>query len=63
MVVAENCRVLLDRLSDEMLQEVARLPLEGYSTAEIAEELGCLQRSVQRKLVTIRRVWSEETSV
>jgi len=62
-MVAEDCRLLLDRLGDQKLREVARLTLEGYTTAEIADKLGCLQRSVQRKLVAIRDIWSEEGSL
>ncbi|MGO8746352.1 MAG: ECF-type sigma factor [Thermoguttaceae bacterium] len=58
-MVAEDCRRMLDRLGDETLRLVARQTLEGYSTAEIAAKIGCSQRSVQRKLDTIREIWSE----
>ncbi len=59
-MVAEDCRLLLDRLGDEKLRQVAVQTLEGYTTAEIAEKLGVSRRSVQRKLDTIRAIWSEE---
>lgn len=59
-MVAEDCTRLLDRLGDEKLRQVATLTLEGYSTAEIAQQLGVLQRTVQRKLDTIRKIWSQE---
>jgi DNA-directed RNA polymerase specialized sigma24 family protein len=59
-MVAEDCRRLLERLGDDVLRQVAVRTLEGYSTAEIAEQLGCLQRTVQRKLKAIRAIWSEE---
>ena len=59
-MVAEDCERLLDRLGDDTLRQVATLTLQGYSTAEIAEQLGCLQRTVQRKLNTIREIWSQE---
>ncbi len=58
--LAEDCRRLLDRLGDAILRQVAIDTLEGFTTAEIAEKLGCLQRTVQRKLVTIREIWSLE---
>lgn len=59
-MVADDCMRLLDRLGDETLRQVATLTLEGYSTAEIAGQLGILQRTVQRKLNTIREIWSQE---
>ena len=49
-MVAEDCRLLLDRLDDETLRRVALWTLEGYGTQEIAEKLGCVRRSVERKL-------------
>jgi len=58
--VADDCRRLLDRLGDDPLRQTAIYALEGYSTAEIAAKLGCLQRTVQRRLKTIREVWSLE---
>ena len=59
-MVAEDCRVLLERLGDERLRQVAVLTLEGHSTAEIAQRLDLSQRSVQRKLDAIREIWSLE---
>ena len=56
----EFCR-LLDRLPDPSLRAVAVLKFEGYEGAEIARHLGCGVRTVERKLVVIRRLWSEET--
>jgi DNA-directed RNA polymerase specialized sigma24 family protein len=58
--VADDCRTFLNALGNDTLRQVALLTLEGYSTAEIAQRLGCLQRSVQRKLATIRDIWSQE---
>ena len=59
-MVAEDCRLLLDRLGDETLRRVALWTLEGYNTQEIAEKLGCVRRSVERKLERIREKWSSE---
>ena len=59
-MVAEDCRRMLDSLGDETLRQVAVLTLEGYDTQEIAEKLGCVRRSVERKLERIREKWSRE---
>jgi DNA-directed RNA polymerase specialized sigma24 family protein len=50
-------RELLERLDDDVLRLVARRKLEGYLHAEIAKELGCSKRTIDRKLDHIRRVW------
>lgn len=34
--------------------------LEGYTNAEIAGELGCLVRTVERRLRLIRNTWTRE---
>jgi DNA-directed RNA polymerase specialized sigma24 family protein len=57
-MVAENCRMMLDNLEDEMLRQVAVFALEGYTPQEIAERLGCVRRTVERKLERIRDKWS-----
>jgi DNA-directed RNA polymerase specialized sigma24 family protein len=57
--VAEECRSLLDRLEDETLKMVARWKMEGYTNAEIATRIGCVEQTVERKLRIIRRIWSE----
>lgn len=56
--VAENCQAMLDALEDEMHQNIAQLTLEGYTTTEIAERLGCVKRTVERKLNRIREKWA-----
>jgi DNA-directed RNA polymerase specialized sigma24 family protein len=58
--VADECRQLLARLPDPNLREVALWKMEGYSNAEIANLLGCVETTVERKLRLIRSVWSEE---
>lgn len=57
--VAEECRNLLDQLEDETLRLVARRKLEGHTNAEIARLIGCVEPTVERKLRTIRQIWSE----
>jgi DNA-directed RNA polymerase specialized sigma24 family protein len=55
--VAEECRRLLDRLSDPELRSVALWKMEGYTNAEIAAKLGCVTGTVERKLRVIRSIW------
>ncbi|MEM6688770.1 MAG: sigma-70 family RNA polymerase sigma factor [Planctomycetota bacterium] len=43
--------------ADEDLEAVIKLSVEGLSTPEIAEQLGCSKRTVQRKLRTARELW------
>ena len=59
-MVAEECRRLFDMLSNDSLKEIARLRMEGHTSAEVAEQLGCSLRSVTRKLELIRRAWLGE---
>jgi DNA-directed RNA polymerase specialized sigma24 family protein len=58
--VADQCRYLLDLLGDETLRQVALWKMEGYTNAEIAARLGCVESTVERKLQTIRALWDEE---
>jgi DNA-directed RNA polymerase specialized sigma24 family protein len=55
--VAEQCRRLLQRLPEESLRSVALWKMEGFTNAEIAAKLGCVERTVDRKLWTIRSIW------
>jgi DNA-directed RNA polymerase specialized sigma24 family protein len=57
---AEECRHLLGRLGDPELESVALLKMEGYTVEEIAERLGCVSRTIKRKLRLIRGVWEQE---
>jgi DNA-directed RNA polymerase specialized sigma24 family protein len=56
-MLAENCERLLSDLGDEQLREIARYKLEGYTNDEIAEKIGIVRRSVERKLARIRDKW------
>jgi RNA polymerase sigma factor (sigma-70 family) len=44
---------------DPTLREVVVSRLEGRSTAEIAQQLDCSTRTVERKLQLIRKTWEE----
>ncbi len=56
---ADEFRRLLDGLGDPDLQAVAVLRMEGYTTAEIARQLGCVPRTVDRRLRVIRCLLAE----
>jgi DNA-directed RNA polymerase specialized sigma24 family protein len=57
---ADDCDRLLERLGDDTLRRIALRKLEGYSSAEIAAELGTSARTVDRKLNLIRALWDRE---
>ncbi len=58
--VAEECRRLLERLDTPELRSVALLKVEGYSNEEIAAQVGCGLRTVERRLRLIRNIWEQE---
>lgn len=55
--VAETCGLMLGQLEDQELRQIALLKMEGYSNQEIAAELECVVRTVERKLARIRQKW------
>lgn len=56
-IVAEEYRRLLDLLDDDGLRQVAISRMEGYTSDEIAGQLGCARRTVARRLDLIRQTW------
>jgi DNA-directed RNA polymerase specialized sigma24 family protein len=60
--LAEEYERLMEQLGDSTLQRVAIWKLEGYTDNEIATRLGCVTRTVERKLALIRSMWSSEMS-
>jgi DNA-directed RNA polymerase specialized sigma24 family protein len=58
--LAEEYRRLIERLGDPTLQDVAICKLEGYTDHEIAVRLGCVTRTIERKIALIRRIWANE---
>jgi RNA polymerase sigma factor (sigma-70 family) len=57
--VTEQFTLLLERL-DEPLRPIARMKLEGYTNTEISAKLGVVERTVERRLNLIRRIWAED---
>jgi DNA-directed RNA polymerase specialized sigma24 family protein len=56
--VFNTCAELLNGL-DDPLRQIALLKIEGYTNAEVAEQLGIATRSVTRKITLIRQKWEE----
>lgn len=57
---AEEFRRLLALLGDETLRRVAIWKMEGETNREIAARLGCIEQTVERKLRSIRSIWTAE---
>lgn len=55
------CTELLELLEPD-LRSFALLRLLGHKNREIAVELGCTERKVERKLQLIRTIWGEEVT-
>ncbi len=60
--MAEECQRLLARLPNDALRHVAVWKMEGFTNVEIAAKLGCVERSVERKLELIRSLWKKDVA-
>jgi DNA-directed RNA polymerase specialized sigma24 family protein len=59
-MVADETAHLLEKLGDEGLRQIALWRMEGYTSDEIADRLGCARRTVARRLDLIRQIWSAQ---
>ena len=59
VMVAEECKRLLDRLDNDQLRQIAIWKMEGYTNEEIAIKLGSCLKTVSNKLKLIRMSWSD----
>jgi DNA-directed RNA polymerase specialized sigma24 family protein len=59
-MLSEACQEMLGALGDEFLRQIADLKLAGYSAAEIADQLRCSKRTVERKLERVREKWCRD---
>jgi RNA polymerase sigma factor (sigma-70 family) len=59
-LAAEEYRRLMSLLDDDELRAIALLKMEGYTNDEISQQLGCVRRTVQRRLRLIQDIWSQE---
>ena len=57
--VTEQYCQLLAALPDAALRKIAVWKMERYTHDEIAEKLGCVRRTVQRRLRLIQQIWTE----
>jgi DNA-directed RNA polymerase specialized sigma24 family protein len=57
--IAEQCELLLRQLPSKTLVDVAVLKMEGYTNKEIADQWGKSERTVERKLMLVRNIWSK----
>jgi len=57
---ADEYERLFDQLEDPTLKAIAQHKLEGWTSEEIAVQLGTTRRTVDRKLRLIRAIWEEE---
>jgi DNA-directed RNA polymerase specialized sigma24 family protein len=58
--LAEQYQLLLARLGDPDLVRVASLKMEGYTNEEIAGQLDCTTRTIERRLRIIRGLWEKD---
>jgi DNA-directed RNA polymerase specialized sigma24 family protein len=59
--LAESCQALLTALPEGDLREIAVAKLDGFTNDEIAGRMGVQTRTVERKLRTIRELWSHDS--
>ena len=59
--LCSECNDLLNKLEDNLLRLIAQRRLEGFSNVEIAKEVGCVPRTIDRKLERIRGIWTRES--
>jgi DNA-directed RNA polymerase specialized sigma24 family protein len=60
-LLLEECRRLLAQLEPE-LQQVALAKMDGYNNDEIARQLDCSIRTIERRLHLIRSIWERDES-
>jgi DNA-directed RNA polymerase specialized sigma24 family protein len=56
----EQLSGLMALLPDDRLRQIALRKLEGWTSAEIAEQLGVVERTIERKLNLVRACWAAE---
>jgi RNA polymerase sigma factor (sigma-70 family) len=58
-IIQDQFQNLLDSLADPTLRQIALWRMDGLSNAEIAQKMGCVVRTVERKIERIRLIWEE----
>jgi DNA-directed RNA polymerase specialized sigma24 family protein len=57
--VAEEIARRIGMLEEDKLRSIAVWKMEGFTNAEIAIKLGCIEKTVGRKVERIREAWKE----
>ncbi|WP_372898205.1 sigma-70 family RNA polymerase sigma factor [Stieleria sp.] len=60
LTLTEAVEELLSHLGDGQLREIAVGKMEGLSNAELAQRLGCSERTIERRLHLIRETCQQE---
>ncbi len=60
VLLAEEVQRLLQMLPDDELKTIAIARMDGHMNREIADELGCAERTIERRLKYIRAIWKRE---
>ncbi len=55
--VMDETEAWLERLADRTLQKILVMRLDGFTNDEIAAQLDCTTRTVERKMERIRLIW------
>lgn len=61
LMLAEDLQRRIDDLPKAELKDICLRKMEGWTNEEIAEQLGCTTRTVERKLELIRNHWQERS--
>jgi DNA-directed RNA polymerase specialized sigma24 family protein len=56
----DSANRLIEQLGDDKLKQIAQLKVDGWTNREIAKKVGCVERSIERKLQRICLVWEAE---
>ena len=59
-IVTERFHILLDSLKDDDLRKIALGKMEGYTNEELAEQIGCSLRTIERRMMLIREICRQE---
>ena len=59
-IVTERFQILLDALKDDELKKIAMGKMEGYENGELADQLGCSLRTIERRLMLVREICRQE---
>ncbi len=58
-IIYDAWKLFTESLEDQQLKELVRMKMDGLSSDVVAEQLGLVPRTVQRKLKIIRELWED----